>query len=177
MKPPRASSDPILIRLRFSPVSRRSKSPILARWQTAASPPITYTIDLFSDIIETSRLIGSLGSQNVFILTQAQIEYRFDQIGKMGPHGMATDKKIYSIKLTDLEKDRVTTLITTSNLNFINFHFRQLNQYQVDLKSCDYLADIDEQEDGVIKTVGINRTGFLAITRSFMNMRKEGLIS
>lgn len=85
-------------------------------------------------------------------------------------------KKVYAIKLTDLKNDKVSTLINTTNLNLINFHFRKLIRSQVDLKTCDYLADIDEEEEGVIETVGISKETYEKTIHTFNNMRKEKLI-
>lgn len=84
--------------------------------------------------------------------------------------------KVYTIKMTDLKNDKVSSLVTTTNLNYINFHFRQLISNQVDLKTCDYMADIDEEEDGVIETVGISKKTFEETIRTFRNLRKEKLI-
>lgn len=84
--------------------------------------------------------------------------------------------RVYAIKLTDLKKDKVSTLINTTNLNLINFHFRKLISSQVDLKTCDYIADIDEEEDGVIETIGISKETYEKTIRTFKNLRKEKLI-
>lgn len=89
---------------------------------------------------------------------------------------MNEHKKVFSIKLTDLKNDKVFTLITTTNLNYIKFHFRKLISNQVDLKTCDYLADIDEEDDGVIETVGISKETYDETIRTFKNLRKEKLI-
>lgn len=85
-------------------------------------------------------------------------------------------KKVFSIKLTDLKNDKVSTLIITTNLNYINFHFRKLISNQVDLQTCDYLADIDEEDDGVIETVGISKKTYDETIRTFKNLRNEKLI-
>lgn len=89
---------------------------------------------------------------------------------------MIERKRVYAIKLTDLKADKVSTLINTPNLNLIKFHFSSLSKDQVDLKTCDYIADIDEEEDGVIETVGISKKAYTETIRRFDNMRKENLI-
>lgn len=85
-------------------------------------------------------------------------------------------KKVYAIKLTNLKNDKISTLINTTNLNLINFHFRKLISSQVDLKTCDYMADIDEEEEGVIETVGISKEIYIKTIRRFKNLRKDKLI-
>lgn len=85
-------------------------------------------------------------------------------------------KKVYSIKLTDLKNDKVSTLINTTNLNMINFQFRKLSSNQVDLNTCDYMADIDEEEDGITETVGISKETYEKTIRTFKNLRKEKMI-
>mgnify|MGYP003605753957 FL=1 len=57
---------------------------------------------------------------------------------------MCERKKVGSIKLTGLKRDKASTFNTTSNLNQINFHFRKLMGKLLDLQTCDYLADIVE---------------------------------
>jgi hypothetical protein len=89
---------------------------------------------------------------------------------------MNKQAKVYSIKLTDLKNDKVTTLVTTENLNFINFHFRSLLNSQTELKTCDYLADIDEKDEGIIETIGITEIAYLNIITKFKNMRKDKII-
>lgn len=91
-------------------------------------------------------------------------------------HRMNDRKKVYAIKLTDLKNDKVTTLIKTTNLNLINFHFRKLSSNQLDLNTCDYIADIDEEEDGITETVGISKEIYEKTIRTFKNLRKEKLI-
>lgn len=85
-------------------------------------------------------------------------------------------KRVYAIKLTDLKNDKVSTLINTPNLNLINFHFRKLINNQVDLATCQFMADIDEEEDGIIETVGISKETYDKTIRTFKNLRKENLI-
>lgn len=89
---------------------------------------------------------------------------------------MNQPQKVYAIKLTDLKNDKVSVLVNTTNLNFINFHFRTLRSCQVDLKTCDYLADIDEEDEGIIETVGISKETYQNTIRTFNNMRKEKII-
>mgnify|MGYP003601061966 CR=1 FL=1 len=83
---------------------------------------------------------------------------------------MPIDKKVYSIKLTDIAKDTVTNVFESENTNRINFHFQTLKRNEVELKSANFIADIDTEEDGIIETIGLSAQGFKDALKMFKNL-------
>lgn len=78
-------------------------------------------------------------------------------------------KQSYALKLTDIENDKVVTLACSENPNYINFHFRLFMRHEVDLRTCNYVLDIDTTEEGVIETIGISKDGYLECINKFQN--------
>lgn len=83
---------------------------------------------------------------------------------------MPIEKKVYSIKLTDIAKDKVTNVFESENTNRINFHFRTLKRNEVELKTANFIADIDTEEDGIIETIGLSAQGFKDALKMFKNL-------
>ena len=109
----------------------------------------------------------------LFVLTDKILHHFYIIEGHLH---MDSGKKIYSIKLTDINKDKVHTFFSTPNTNLINFYWRTLLKDAVDLSTCDYMADIDEEEEGIVETIGISEKAYTEAIARFKNMQKDGLI-
>lgn len=44
------------------------------------------------------------------------------------------------------------------------------------MSTCDYMADIDEEEEGIVETIGISEKAYTEAIARFKNMQKDGLI-
>lgn len=86
---------------------------------------------------------------------------------------MSDEKKVYTIKLTDITKDVVTNAFVSDNSNQVNFHFRCMKRDEVELSTADFIADIDEEEDGIIETIGISQQGYVDAIKKFKNLIKK----
>ncbi|WP_151765815.1 hypothetical protein [Acinetobacter colistiniresistens] len=71
------------------------------------------------------------------------------------------------ITLTDISLNTRLNVCISKNSNYVKFRFSCLKQFEVELKTADYLADLSNDEDSTIETIGISKKGYKKILKEF----------